>query len=95
MPHLSPSSLLLVLAWDAADPALRRGGAGPALPLPLLRALAARRPLLAVLPQLPGGAQVADWGGAEDEAAAVADETPAAPANVPLPDGPTDRKSVV
>ena len=73
-----PTSLLLVLAWDAADPALRRGGAAPAPVLPLLRALAGLRPLLAVLPQLPGGAQVADLRPATDVAAAAA-EAPAAP----------------
>ncbi len=78
MSRLPPSSLLLVLAWDAADPALRRGGLRPAPPLPLLRALARLRPLLAVLPQLPGGAEVADLA-AEVEAEALL-EVPAAPA---------------
>ncbi|MGI4884608.1 MAG: glycosyltransferase [Janthinobacterium lividum] len=55
MPPTSP--VLLVLAWDDADPAVHRVAATAALPalptLPLVRALAAGQPTLAVLPQLP------------------------------------------
>lgn len=52
-----PPPVLLVLAWDDADPAVHRVAATAALPalptLPLVRALAAAQPTLAVLPQLP------------------------------------------
>ena len=52
-----PPPVLLVLAWDDADPAVYRVAATatlPALPtLPLVRALAAAQPTLTVLPQLP------------------------------------------
>ena len=58
MPLSASPSLLLVLAWDDADLPGRPEGT-PARPaaLPLLRALAARLPLLAVLPHLPDGAR--------------------------------------
>lgn len=53
---LSPP-VLLVLAWDDADPAFHHVAATAALPalptLPLVRALAAEQATLAVLPQLP------------------------------------------
>ena len=58
MPPALP--VLLVLAWDDADPAVHRVAATAALPalptLPLVRALAAEQPTLAVLPQLPAPA---------------------------------------
>ncbi len=58
-----PSSVLLVLAWDDADPAVHRVGAPAALPvsptLPLVRALAAGQPVLALLPQQPAAGEVA------------------------------------
>lgn len=53
----TPPPVLLVLAWDDADPAVHRvaaTGALPALPtLPLVRALAAGQPVLALLPETP------------------------------------------
>lgn len=50
--------LLLVLAWDDADlPGRPVGEAARSAALTLLRALAARQPLLAVLPHLPDGAR--------------------------------------
>ncbi len=50
----TPPPVLLVLAWDDADPAVHRVEATGHLPtLSLVRALAAGQPVLALLPQLP------------------------------------------
>ncbi len=50
----TPPPVLLVLAWDDNDPSVHRVAPAGALPtLPLVRALAARQPVLALLPQLP------------------------------------------
>lgn len=49
----TPPPVLLVLAWDDNDPSVHRVAPAGALPtLPLVRALAARQPVLALLPQL-------------------------------------------
>lgn len=53
----TPPPVLLVLAWDDADPAVHRVAATGALParptLPLVRTLAAGQPVLALLPETP------------------------------------------
>ncbi|MFD1468908.1 glycosyltransferase [Hymenobacter caeli] len=93
----TPPTVLLVLAWDDDDPAVHRVAPTDALParptLPLVRALAAEQPVLALLPQLPPGGPAAprpapgsaDFG---SRLVGVADSTPgtladAAPAAAP------------